>query len=59
MFLYGDSNESFALAIIVPNQKTIEDYARRLNIVGSYEQLCVNPMIRKELLSMLNEFGKK
>lgn len=57
MFLYGDSTQSFVVAIIVPNREVIEMMGLDLGIKGSFEYLCTHPRIRRQLLTQLNEFA--
>jgi len=59
MFLYGDSNEVYAIAIGVPNKQVIEEIAKAKHIEGDFPTLCKNKEIRTELLTRLNAFTKK
>ena len=59
MFLYGDSFQSFCVAIIVPVKAAIENIAKAKNIQGSFEDLCKNKDVRTEFITQLNAYSKK
>lgn len=58
IFLYGESTESFCIAIAVPNKKTFMEMAEKNKIEGSFEELCQNKSAKIELLKALNAVGK-
>ena len=57
-FVYGEPLKFFLVAIIVPNQDYIMNYAEKEKIEGSFEELCKNELINKHILNNLEEFGK-
>lgn len=59
MFIYGDSTETFAVAVIVPKKSAIEDMGKQLGLNLPFEELCKNQQLRKNFVIMLNEHGKK
>lgn len=59
MFLYGDSTQQFAVAIMVPQKGYIEEMGKELNLTGAFEYLCTHPRIRKQLLTQLNSFAQE
>ncbi|KAK9113204.1 hypothetical protein Scep_020723 [Stephania cephalantha] len=59
IWVYGNSFESFLVAVVVPNKTTLEDWAETHNKSGDYQSLCVSPRARKYILDELNSTGKK
>jgi len=59
--LYAESTKTYAVALVVPNQKNLEAMAKQLGIATNVEwhALCTNPDIEKQLLSSLNDYGLK
>ena len=43
--MYGDSKESYLIALIVPNQPYLTQLSNELGISGSFEELCGNSQI--------------
>lgn len=37
VFVHGDSLQSFTVAIVVPDQKYLEELAKSMNIEGTFE----------------------
>lgn len=58
--VYGDANKAYTVALVVPNQRTLEEIADNLGITGkSLEELCNNSSIEKAVLQELVEQAKK
>lgn len=58
--VYGDASKSYTVALVVPNQRILEEIAGNLGItVTSLEDLCENPQIEKAVLQELIEQAKK
>lgn len=58
--VYGDSSKQYTVALVVPNQKQLEDLAEKEGILNtSFEDLCVNPIMEKAVIKELMEHGKK
>lgn len=58
--VYGDSNESYCVALIIGQRNAIEQLAQKNGITGkSYEELCDNPTITKKVLETIAVFGKQ
>lgn len=58
--VYGDSSKQFTVALVVPNQKHLEDLAGRHGITGlEFEQLCASPVVEKAVIKELAEHAKK
>lgn len=58
--VYGDSSKQFTVALVVPNQKHLEDLASRHGITGlAFEELCASPVVEKAVIKELAEHAKK
>ena len=58
-FLYGDSNENYAISIAVPEKEYLEKKANEMGIAGSFEELCRNKDIRVAILSEMHALGSE
>uniref|UniRef100_A0A8C9WD96 long-chain-fatty-acid--CoA ligase n=1 Tax=Scleropages formosus TaxID=113540 RepID=A0A8C9WD96_SCLFO len=47
---YANSDESYVIGFVVPNQKQLMTLAKEKRIVGSWEEICNNPEMEKEVL---------
>ena len=50
--------QSYLIGIVVPDPEVLTDWAKERGIVGSYEELCLNPVCNVTLITvvpMLNE----
>ncbi|PSS29387.1 Long chain acyl-CoA synthetase [Actinidia chinensis var. chinensis] len=59
IWVYGNSFESFIVAVVVPDQKALEDWAANNNQTGDFKTLCENTNARKYVLGELNSTGQK
>lgn len=59
VWVYGNSFESFLVAVVVPEKKPLEDWAALNNEKGDFKSLCGNPRARKYILDELNGTGKR
>ncbi|KAK3195595.1 hypothetical protein Dsin_026905 [Dipteronia sinensis] len=60
IWVYGNSFESFLVAIVVPDRKALEDWAvNNLHEAVDFKSLCENPKARKYILDELNSTGQK
>lgn len=59
VFVHGESTETFAIAIIVPHKKQLEELAASKGIEGSFEELCNNTAVKVEVVSALTKVGKE
>lgn len=59
--VYGDSSKHFTVAIVVPNQKQLEDLATKQGVNANipFEQLCTSPEVEKAVVKELAEHAKK
>ncbi|KAJ4849497.1 Long chain acyl-CoA synthetase 4 [Turnera subulata] len=59
IWVYGNSFESFLVAVVNPNQKALEDWAEENGIRGDFNSLCENPKAKEFILGQLNKIGKE
>lgn len=59
IWVYGNSFESFLVAVVVPERKPLEDWAAANNLSGDIESLCKIEKARKYMLEELNNLGRK
>ncbi|XP_077415263.1 long-chain-fatty-acid--CoA ligase 3b isoform X2 [Vanacampus margaritifer] len=52
---YANSDQSYVISFVVPNQKLLMALAERLQVRGTWEELCNNPQMEKEVLRILTE----
>ncbi|KAF9675967.1 hypothetical protein SADUNF_Sadunf09G0089100 [Salix dunnii] len=58
IWVYGNSFESFLVAVVVPDRQTLEDWAASHNETDDFKSLCKNPKAKKYILDELNRVGK-
>ena len=58
IWVYGNSFESFLVAVVVPDKKALEDWAEKHNVTGDFKSLCENLEARKYILDELNNTGQ-
>ncbi|NXJ63745.1 ACSL5 ligase, partial [Rostratula benghalensis] len=59
VFVHGESLRSFLIGIVVPDPETLPEFAAKLGIKGSYEDICKNPAVKKAILEDLIRLGKE
>ncbi|KAK8463801.1 hypothetical protein PHAVU_011G049400 [Phaseolus vulgaris] len=59
IWVYGNSFESFLVAVVVPERKALEDWAVKHNSTDDFKSLFENPKTRKYILDELNSTGRK
>ncbi|KAL2091919.1 hypothetical protein ACEWY4_011717 [Coilia grayii] len=59
VFVHGDSLESHLVGIVVPDPEVFTDWAKERGIMGSYEELCQNPDVKKAVLEDMTAVGKE
>lgn len=58
--VYGDSSKHFTVALVVPNQKQLEDLALKQGMSNvPFEELCTSPTVEKAVVKELAEHAKK
>ncbi|KAG8093902.1 hypothetical protein GUJ93_ZPchr0012g20723 [Zizania palustris] len=51
IWIYGNSFESFLVAVINPNRPALEHWAENNGIAGSFSELCENSRAKEHILS--------
>ncbi|CAI9772654.1 unnamed protein product [Fraxinus pennsylvanica] len=59
IWIYGNSFESFLVAVINPNKQAVERWAEQNGISGDFNALCQNPKVKEYLLGELSKIGKE
>ncbi|WOK91383.1 long chain acyl-CoA synthetase 4-like [Canna indica] len=59
LWIYGNSFESFLVAIINPNKQALEMWAEANGVSGNFTSLCENPKAREYILGELSKIGKE
>ncbi|KAL2460192.1 Long chain acyl-CoA synthetase 2 [Abeliophyllum distichum] len=59
IWVYGNSFESFLVAVVVPERKALEDWAANNEVKGDFKSLCSNLKARKYFLDELNGTAKR
>ncbi|XP_011022505.1 PREDICTED: long chain acyl-CoA synthetase 4 [Populus euphratica] len=59
IWVYGNSFESFLIAVANPNQQALEHWAQEHGIGGDFKSLCENPRAKEYILGELTKIGKE
>ncbi|KAM9232904.1 long-chain-fatty-acid--CoA ligase 5 [Leptosomus discolor] len=59
VFVHGESLRSFLIGIVVPDPETLPEFAAKLGVKGSYEDVCKNPEVKKAILEDMVRLGKE
>ncbi|KAK9806319.1 hypothetical protein WJX72_010249 [[Myrmecia] bisecta] len=59
LWVYGNSYESFLVAVVVPNKKALTAWAKQEGVSGSFEELCQNDKARTYVAGELAKTGKE
>ena len=59
VWVYGNSFESFLIAVVVPERQPLEEWAAVNNKAGDFAELCNDPKARAYIQDELNKTGKK
>ena len=57
--VYGDSKESYLIALIAPNQPYLTQLSNELGISGSFEELCGNSQIIEKVVKDIQVVSKE
>uniref|UniRef100_A0A668ANA5 Arachidonate--CoA ligase n=1 Tax=Myripristis murdjan TaxID=586833 RepID=A0A668ANA5_9TELE len=58
-FVHGDSLQAHLIGIVVPDPEVFVDWAKERGFMGSYEELCQNPDVKKAVLEDMTAVGKE
>ena len=59
IWVYGNSFESYLIAVVNPNQQVLEHWAEQNGITGSFAELCKNSRAKEHILSELTKIAKE
>ena len=57
--MYGDSKESYLIALIVPNQPYLTQLSNELGISGSFEDVCGSSQIIEKVVKDIQVVSKE
>uniref|UniRef100_A0A8C5DTI3 long-chain-fatty-acid--CoA ligase n=1 Tax=Gouania willdenowi TaxID=441366 RepID=A0A8C5DTI3_GOUWI len=52
---YANSDQSYVISFVVPDHKQLTVLAEQLRVNGSWEEICNNPQMEKEVLRIITE----
>ncbi|XP_023820788.1 long-chain-fatty-acid--CoA ligase 3 [Oryzias latipes] len=52
---YANSDQSYVISFVVPNHKQLMAVAEQMGIKGTWEEICNNPQMEKEVLCIITE----
>ncbi|KAM0938470.1 putative long-chain-fatty-acid--CoA ligase, CDP-diacylglycerol--inositol 3-phosphatidyltransferase [Dioscorea sansibarensis] len=58
IWIYGNSFESFLVAIVNPNKQALERWAEANGVTGDFEALCKDPKAKEYIIGELAKIGK-
>ncbi|KAH0623748.1 hypothetical protein JD844_006845 [Phrynosoma platyrhinos] len=59
VFVHGDSLQSFLVGVVVPDPDTLPEFAEKLGVKGSYEEICKNTAVKRAILMDMVKLGKE
>uniref|UniRef100_A0AAR2LM42 Arachidonate--CoA ligase n=1 Tax=Pygocentrus nattereri TaxID=42514 RepID=A0AAR2LM42_PYGNA len=59
VFVHGEHLQSYLIGIVVPDPEVFVGWVKGKGIVGSYEELCQNPDVKKAVLEDMTAVGKE
>lgn len=59
IWVYGNSFESTLLAVCVPNQPKLEEWAKSNGVEGNFAQICKDPKAVAHIMAAVNATGKE
>lgn len=59
IWIYGNSFESFLVAVVNPNVQAIERWANDNGLSGDFASLCESPKVKEFILGELSKIGKE
>lgn len=57
--IYGNSYESFLVAIANPDKEALESWARENGVAGDFNTICNNPQAKAYILGELTKIAKE
>ncbi|NXO38564.1 ACSL5 ligase, partial [Locustella ochotensis] len=59
VFVHGESLRSFLIGIVVPDAEMLPEFAAKLGVKGSFEELCKNPAVKRAILDDMIRLGRE
>ncbi|EEF51344.1 acyl CoA synthetase, putative [Ricinus communis] len=59
IWVYGNSFESFLVAVVNPNKQALEHWAQENSVDGDFKSLCENPRAKQYIIGELTKIGKE
>ncbi|XP_041317186.1 long-chain-fatty-acid--CoA ligase 5 isoform X2 [Pyrgilauda ruficollis] len=59
VFVHGESLRSYLIGIVVPDAEMLPEFAAKLGVKGSFEELCKNPVMKKAILDDMIRLGRE
>jgi long-chain acyl-CoA synthetase len=59
IWVYGNSFESFLVAVVNPNRKAVENWASSNGLSSNFEALCEDQKIKEHMLGELSRFARE
>nr|QAA78760.1 long-chain Acyl-CoA synthetase 4 [Camellia oleifera] len=59
LWIYGNSFESFLVAVVNPNKQALELWAEANGVLGDFDSLCENPKAKEYILGELTRVAKE
>ncbi|XP_027079865.1 long chain acyl-CoA synthetase 4 [Coffea arabica] len=59
IWVYGNSFESYLVAVVNPKKQAVEEWAQENELTGDFNSLCENPKVKEYILGELNKIGKE
>ncbi|XP_036241598.1 long-chain-fatty-acid--CoA ligase 5 isoform X2 [Molothrus ater] len=59
VFVHGESLRSFLIGIVVPDAEMLPEFAAKLGVKGSFEELCKNPVMKRAILDDMIQLGRE
>lgn len=58
-WVYGNSFESFLVAVVNPNKHALESWAQEHEVAGDFSSLCQHPRAKAYILEKLNKIARE
>ena len=59
IWVYGNSFESFLVAVVNPNIQAIEHWCKENGVSGDFDSQCQNDKVKEYILGELSKIGKE
>ncbi|XP_063818636.1 long-chain-fatty-acid--CoA ligase 5 isoform X2 [Pseudophryne corroboree] len=59
VFVHGDSLRSCLVGVVIPDPEVLPEFAAKLGVRGSFDELCIHNAVKKAILEDLIKVGKQ